>query len=145
MRLWSIHPRYLDPQGLVALWRETLLARAVLRGETRGYRHHPQLLRFQAHPQPRLAISAYLAAVYAESLVRGYRFDRSKIGQVREVEAIVVTDGQLACEWGHLLHKLAQRSPALHRQWSGAGAVEPHPLFKVEPGERADWEKLSPQ
>ena len=25
-KLWSIHPRYLDPQALVALWREGLLA-----------------------------------------------------------------------------------------------------------------------
>ncbi|WP_343214776.1 pyrimidine dimer DNA glycosylase/endonuclease V, partial [Dokdonella sp.] len=40
MRLWSLHPRYLDPQGLVALWREALLAKAVLRGETRGYTQH---------------------------------------------------------------------------------------------------------
>ena len=29
MRLWSLHPRYLDRQGLTALWREGLLARAV--------------------------------------------------------------------------------------------------------------------
>jgi hypothetical protein len=43
MRLWSLHPQYLDPQGLVALWREALLAQAVLRGKTRGYKHHPQL------------------------------------------------------------------------------------------------------
>src|SRR5690606_6899395 len=42
MRLWSLHPRYLDRQGLLALWREALLARAVLRGETRGYTLHPQ-------------------------------------------------------------------------------------------------------
>jgi hypothetical protein len=66
MRLWTLHPRYLDAQGLVALWREALLARAVLRGETRGYRHHPQLLRFQAHAQPRTAISVFLAGVHAE-------------------------------------------------------------------------------
>ena len=43
MRLWSIHPRYLDSMGLVALWREALLAQAVLRGETKGYKFHPQL------------------------------------------------------------------------------------------------------
>lgn len=37
MRLWSIHPRYLDTKGLVALWRETLLlAQAVLFGNTKG-------------------------------------------------------------------------------------------------------------
>ena len=40
------------PQGLVALWREALLARAVLRGKTRGYRHHPQLHRFRASATP---------------------------------------------------------------------------------------------
>lgn len=28
MRLWSLHPKHLDPQGLVALWREVLLARS---------------------------------------------------------------------------------------------------------------------
>jgi hypothetical protein len=37
MRLWTLHPRYLDSQGLVALWREGLLAQAVLRNRTRGF------------------------------------------------------------------------------------------------------------
>ncbi len=76
MRLWSIHPQYLDPQGLVALWREALLAQAVLRGETRGYRNHPQLERFKEHAAPLAAISHYLQAVYAEATRRGYRFNR---------------------------------------------------------------------
>jgi len=31
MRLWTIHPKYLDRQGLLALWREALLAQKVLR------------------------------------------------------------------------------------------------------------------
>jgi hypothetical protein len=43
MRLWSLHPQYLDPAGLVAVWREGLLARAVFAGQTTGYKHHPQL------------------------------------------------------------------------------------------------------
>jgi hypothetical protein len=43
MRLWSVHPKYLDARGLVALWREGLLAQAVLRGRTSGYVRHPQL------------------------------------------------------------------------------------------------------
>lgn len=43
MRLWSLHPQYLDAKGLVALWREGLLAQAVLAGQTRGYKRHPQL------------------------------------------------------------------------------------------------------
>ena len=45
MRLWSIHPKYLDPAGLTACWREGLLAREVLCGRTSGYRNHPQLAR----------------------------------------------------------------------------------------------------
>ena len=60
MRLWSIHPKYLDRQGLIALWREALLAQAVLSGKTRGYRNHPQLERFRNHPAPLSAISLYL-------------------------------------------------------------------------------------
>ncbi|MGP9584395.1 pyrimidine dimer DNA glycosylase/endonuclease V, partial [Micrococcaceae sp. AOP34-BR2-30] len=30
MRLWSLHPEVLDRQGLIAGWREALLAQAVL-------------------------------------------------------------------------------------------------------------------
>src|SRR5262245_19449975 len=119
MRLWSLHPRYLDPQGLVALWREALLARAVLRGLTKGYRHHPQLQRFQSHAMPRQAISAYLAVVHAEATARGYSFDRSKVGPGRAVTPLVVTQGQLEYEWRHLRRKLAVRNPAVHRKWRG--------------------------
>jgi hypothetical protein len=143
MRLWTLHPRYLDPQGLVALWREGLLARAVLRDETRGYRHHPQLQRFQSHPSPRLAINAYLAAVHAEATARGYAFDRSKIGPVRVVEPIVATSGQVDYEWEHLLRKLAARSPALFERWHDLDAPECHPLFHAHPGPVAAWERTS--
>ena len=38
MRLWSIHPKYLGTKGLVALWREALLAQKVLQGNTKGYK-----------------------------------------------------------------------------------------------------------
>src|SRR6185312_5615895 len=99
MRLWTLHPKYLDPQGLVALWREALLARAVLRGLTTGYRNHPQLDRFRAHPSPRAAISTYLSAVHAEATARGYQFDASKVGPARCDAVIPVTRGQLEYEW----------------------------------------------
>jgi hypothetical protein len=141
MRLWSLHPRYLDPQGLVALWREALLARAVLRGETRGYRHHPQLARFRAHPQPRMAVNAYLARVHDEASARGYRFDRGRIGPVRAVAPIAVTTGQLTHEWAHLLGKLALRNPALHARWVGLQQPDCHPLFQPVPGPVAPWER----
>lgn len=141
MRLWSLHPRYLDPQGLVALWREALLARAVLRGETRGYRHHPQLQRLLEHPTPRRAINAYLAAVHAEAERRRYHFDRSKIGPVTAVASIPVTQGQIYFEWKHLLGKLAARSPSLHEQLRGVTHPTAHPLFHVESGPAASWER----
>jgi hypothetical protein len=143
VRLWTLHPRYLDPQGLVALWREGLLARAVLRDETRGYRQHPQLERFRSHPSPRLAINAYLAAVHAEATSRGYSFDRSKIGPVRVVERIVASSGQVDYEWQHLLRKLATRSPALFERWRDLDAPECHPLFHARPGPIAAWERMS--
>lgn len=141
MRLWSLHPKYLDPQGLVALWREALLARAVLRGETKGYRHHPQLERFRAHAQPRLAINAYLGAVHAEATRRGYAFDRGKIGQVRAVEPIAVTEGQLDFERQHLRRKLEQRNPALLPRLDEDAMLDPHPLFLPRPGPPESWER----
>jgi len=141
MRLWSLHPRYLDPQGLVALWREGLLARAVLRGETRGYRHHPQLARFQSQSAPRLAINAYLAAVQAEAEARGYSFDRSKVGPVRAVRRIAVTTEQVAYEWQHLLRKLARRSPGAYRQHRSVRSPACHPLFQPRPGPVESWER----
>ena len=143
MRLWSLHPKYLDPQGLVALWREALLAKAVLRGDTRGYTRHPQLDRFKAHSHPRLAINAYLAGVLAEATRRGYAFDRSKVGLVRAIDPISVSTGQLDLEWLHLQQKLVARSPLLVAQWKGLATPACHPLFRRRPGPVASWERAS--
>lgn len=142
MRLWSVHPRYLDPQGLVALWREALLARAVLRGATKGYRHHPQLERFRSHASPRYAISAYLSAVHAEASARGYAFDRTKVGSVRSITAIAVTRGQLEYEWEHLLRKLSVRSPVYYRRWRSLETPECHPVFQGRTGGIESWERI---
>ena len=140
MRIWTLHPSHLDPQGLVALWREALLARAVLRGATRGYRHHPQLIRFQDHETPRGAISSYLAAVSAEADRRGYRFDHSKVGPVRACSRIVATRGQLEYEWEHLLRKLRRRSPVWYRR-ARSRAPTAHPCFRIVAGPVAAWER----
>jgi hypothetical protein len=134
MRIWTLHPKYLDPQGLVALWREALLARAVLRGETEGYRNHPQLIRFQAQAAPRSAINSYLSSVVAEAESRGYSFNRRKIGPVRANARIEATAGQLHYEWQHLMSKLSARSPAVYRRWRRLASPEPHPLFSIERG-----------
>lgn len=140
MRIWTIHPKYLDPQGLVALWRETLLARAVLRGETKGYRHHPQLHRFQSQARPLSAINAYLRVLIEEADARGYRFNRSKAGPVRGVVQIKVSSCQLAYEWRHLQSKLSVRSPACHSRWRGVSVPDVHPLFTIVPGPVEAWE-----
>lgn len=141
MRLWSLHPRYLDARGLVALWRESLLARAVLQDRTRGYRHHPQLLRFRRHSTPLGAIDAYLAAIWSEAVRRGYRFDRSKFGALRRVTPIACTSGQLEYEWRHLLRKLRARSPALYRARRSIRRPVPHPLFRITNGPIEPWER----
>ena len=141
MRLWSLHPRYLDPQGLVALWREALLAQAVLAGETKGYRNHPQLARFRAGDRPAAIIAEYLRAVHAESLERGYRFDKNKMGHSRSSARLEVTSGQLEFEWRHLMKKLETRAPELHEKYLAENTPLPHPLFRVTPGCVADWER----
>ena len=141
MRLWSLHPKYLDPQGLVALWREALLAQAVLRGETKGYRQHPQLARFKSQPYPLAAISLYLQGVPTEAETRGYAFDKSKIKPAQEAAALTVTSGQLGFEWTHLLAKLEARSPALFQKWSASISLETHPLFVVQEGDIEPWER----
>lgn len=142
MRLWTLHPRYLDHQGLVALWREALLARAVLRGETVGYRHHPQIYRFRDCGSPCYAINAYLACVAEEAERRGYAFDRSKIGPVRARVRLTGTAGQLDYEWRHLLRKLKARNPAhLRVACRAVRTPEPHPLFRIRPGGVEPWER----
>ena len=142
MRLWTIHPKYLDAQGLVALWREALLAREVLRGRTVGYRRHPQLERFRQCASPRSAINRYLMLVYAEAKSRGYRFDRSKLGRVACEQRIIATTGQLQYEWRWLLGKLRRRSQSVYRGHLATAIPAAHPLFRVVEGPIAEWERL---
>jgi hypothetical protein len=139
MRLWSIHPQYLDAKGLVALWREGLLAQAVLAGQTRGYRNHPQLERFRDDSG---AIAIYLHHVADEAEARGYNFDRSKLPRRKSAAAIEVADGQLRFEWQHLTAKLRERDPDHLRRFAKITDPEPHPFFIVVRGSVAAWEKL---
>lgn len=141
MRLWSLHPKYLDTQGLVALWRESLLAQAVLRGETRGYRNHPQLDRFKQHIAPLDAIATYLNGIHDEASHRGYAFDERKIQSVRRPVVLTVTSGQLAYEWTHLLAKLKVRNSALYKAWRRIEMPVAHSIFEVRTGEVESWER----
>jgi len=141
MRLWSLHPKYLDAQGLVALWREALLARAVLKGRTRGYLHHPQLDRFRP-PMAVDSIDGYIEKIFEESRIREYKFDSRKVISVGSSEQIAVTSGQIEFEWGHLQSKLKARSPLAYEQWQVIAIPDPHPLFHVAPGGIEPWERF---
>jgi hypothetical protein len=141
MRLWSLHPRYLDPQGLVALWREALLAQAVLLGKTKGYKHHPQLWRFQDSASPERTIGTYLTHVCDEAESRGYTFDAGKIIHFGRRNRLMVTTSQLAFEMQHLRAKLCVRSPASFKLLSASGSALPHPMFAVRRGAIEAWEK----
>ena len=136
-----MHPRYLDSKGLVALWREALLAQRALQGGARGYGSHPQLERFKAHPSPAAMIAAYLLGVWREAESRGYGFDRNKVVATALVGQVEETDGQLKCEWAHLLAKLEARAPERWEQLRLIEVPEAHPLFTIVPGERRAWER----
>jgi hypothetical protein len=144
MRLWSLHPKYLDRQGLLAYWREALLAQKVLTGATNGYRNHPQLIRFLSQPDPLAAIGSYLTWLAEEAELRGYRFDRSKINPGRQVEKIPVNRGQLSYEWAHLKEKIHLRDPERYLQLADIKLPDPHPSFEVIEGDIEAWEKIHP-
>lgn len=144
MRIWSLHPSQLDRQGLLACWRETLLAQAVLLGKTRGYTNHPQLQRFREQPDPQAAIAAYLSFLHDDATARGYNFDRARIVTVPgagEVPRLLVTEGQVNYEWQHLLAKLAHRNPELHARLIAEQPIL-HPLFSQVPGPVEPWERI---
>lgn len=144
MRIWSLHPKYLDSRGLVALWREGLLAQAVLGGRTKGYVHHPQLVRFREQPSPVGCIARYLNFVHDEAVTRGFRFSADKIGRSRGPCQLTVTRGQLAFEWNHLLQKLQVRDPMVLAKLESVKQPQAHPLFRVIRGQVAAWEKGVP-
>jgi hypothetical protein len=140
VRLWTLHPRYLDTKGLLAAWREALLAQKVLRGETRGYRNHPQLARFKAESDPVGAIAAYLRALHEEAMARGYNFAGDKI-EPRDFDGkISCARGQLLYEWNHLKAKLRLRDARRYDELQMIEEPEPHPLFEIVEGGVEDWE-----
>jgi hypothetical protein len=142
LRLWSIHPKYLDASGLVALWREALLAQEVLKEKTKGYKNHPQLTRFRAQSKPEQAIAFYLNEIWKEADGRGYNFDQYKIGKVKKTNKIPITNGQLVYEIKWLCSKLKNRSPKACLTLQSTRRIETHPIFKVVKGDIANWEKV---
>jgi len=143
MRIWSISPKYLDTKGLVALWRETLLAKNVLEEKTKGYKNHPQLNRFKDSINPVLLINAYLEFVYEEAKSRNYNFDKNKFLKVEKFDKIKVTKGQVDFELEHLKKKLLIRSPKdIERLPKENSKIQLIPIFDIIDGEIESWEIL---
>ena len=142
MRLWSLHPKYLDPTGLVALWRESLLAKHVLEGRTKGYKNHPQLIRFKNQDDPVHAINFYLCKIHEEAVFRKYSFDETKVNWNCTPCIIEVTSGQIEYEWNHLKKKLLVRSPNSLQLLLPLNNIEVHPMFRVIHGQIESWEIL---
>ena len=143
MRIWSLHPKYLDSKGLIALWRETLLAKHVLEGKTKGYKNHPQLNRFKASTNPIEAINQYLSEIYMEATNRNYNFDRQKVNWDFKKAKLDVTVGQLNYEVSHLLNKLQTRDQKKHEELNNILTFETHPLFNQVEGPIEKWEIIA--
>jgi len=141
MRLWSLHPRYLDRSGLLGLWREGLLAQKVLAGKTKGYKNHPQLLRFKRTKEPVLYIGTYLYYVYMEGERRGYNFDKNKIIRYDFSLKMPVNIGQINYEFKHLLEKLKVRDKKKYEEIKDEKIIEINPIFYVVDGEVEEWEE----
>lgn len=147
MRIWSVDPSLLDAKGLVACWRETLLAQKVLQGLTKGYKNHPQLDRFKASPDPLATICAYLHGLADEAARRGYSFNRSLIvtEQSERVAPMAVTQGQVDYELEFLKQKVEARDPQWYLdRFASSPARRLHPLFYEVAGGIEPWEKLPP-
>lgn len=142
MRIWSLHPKYLDAKGLVALWRETLLAKKVLKGETVGYKNHPQLLRFKKSENSINAINQYLSGVYLEAKTRNYKFNKDKIDWNFVTVQLNVNKGQVDYEFEHLMKKLFVRDIEKYNILLKEKTIEPHPLFTIIQGEIENWEVI---
>lgn len=140
MRIWSLHPQHLDAKGLVALWRETLLALHVLEGRTKGYTRHPQLTRFRNVEQPVQAINYYLHIIAEEASRRGYNFDKSKVSWNGTPLLMPVTSGQITFEKEHLLRKLEIRDPKKAVELVAFQSPLLHPLFFETEGDIEPWE-----
>lgn len=161
MRLWSIHPEYLDRAGLLGLWREALLAQQVLHGLSEGYKNHSHMQRFYALPKEDAMqhMSDYLFYIWQEGKLRGYKLNVNNIKDPRNDEPHImvvpdtlftVTSGQLALEYQILRMKVKERDPRhferlqnfpTHKMW----VPKPNPVFTLIHGKKEFWEKWTPK
>jgi hypothetical protein len=141
VRLWSIHPCYLDPPGLGGLWREALLAQRVVEGRTAAYRHHPQARRVLDQADPWGAIHDYLLGVWEEGRRRGYHYDRSRISEHSGGHLMEVPRGQIEYELALLRYKLAERNRDFLSRLPTFERTLSHPSIRIVEGGIAPWER----
>jgi hypothetical protein len=150
-----LHPSYLDSKGLLACWREALLAKKVLQNKTNAYKHHPQLIRFKQQSDKINCIKSYLYELYKEAKCRNYNFDFDKICNRNNANFfktnMTITDKQLEYEMKHLQKKLMKRdlkqyTANLYNVYDknmNPENLNANQIFKVIEGEIEDWEKLT--
>jgi len=141
MRLWSLSFKYLDRMGLLAVWREALLAKKVLEDKTIGYKNHPQLIRFKNTDNPVKYINAYLEDIYKEAQERGYNFSKEKFSEGKIEKQIPVNSKQVEYEFTHLKYKLEKRDPEKFKDVSNITEIEVSNIFKIIEGNIEEWEK----
>jgi hypothetical protein len=156
MRIWSLSPKYLDQKGLVAVWREGLLAQKVLEGKTKGYKNHPQFKKCQ---DPLETIGTYLYVIADEAQKRNYNFDYGKIKYATATYErinplpLTVTKGQLEYEFDHLQKKLWTRNINKRTEngrmrfadfegFVEIETIQPHPIFKIVEGDIESFERI---
>ncbi len=111
--------------------------------KTKGYRNHPQLIRFKSQKNPIKFINAYLNNLYLEAKKRDYNFNSKKINKTTR-NKLEVANKQLEYEFTHLLKKLRIRDPKKFREIKNTKRILPNPLFKIKKGQVEIWEIIRP-
>lgn len=161
MRLWTIHPSFLDQKGLCGLWRETLVGlKALEKGPGAPWYNHPQLARFKVYPNGLAMLAEYAEHVLDEGHKRGYNFNTALLEPYLELYemnfdgCIMVTKGQFDYEVEHFIRKLASRDEMryqLYMEKMGPRSLYqpkievfvPNPVFRIVDGPIEVWEKVS--
>lgn len=133
MCLWSIHPKYLDKLGLIALWREGLLAQKALSVPSTQYIRHSELERFKNNENPLKAIGSYLCYVAAEGAKRGYNFTHERIVYPNfDDYLIIINDDTLNLEVKNLKNKLKLRDKTKFKELTEMSKIESNPAFYLK-------------
>lgn len=132
MSLWTVHPKYLDKQGLIALWREGLLAQKSLNGELDIELNNQVWQQFKNSENPLKAIGTYLSFIASEGARRGYKLGHEKIIYPNfDDNKFDIRPQDLIFEMKHLRDKLKLRDKNKWHEVNQVEQVEPNPAFRL--------------